>query len=122
MSKEEIKQAEFKKYNFFTDRAILTNFVFLALFVLTAWILWYVLYQQISFAVGMPAYFNFLQPYNFVYRYVLPLFVSVVAFFHLLIAFFAYSRDRLVSYIVVGGAAFLALLVVVTGIYYMSFA
>ena len=122
MSKEEIKAVEFKKNIFFTDRVILTSLVFLGLFILVSWILWYVLYQQISFAVGMPAYFSFLQPYNFIYRYVLPLFVSIMAVFHLLLAFFAYDRDRLVSYIVLGGAAFLALLVVVTGVYYMSFA
>ncbi len=122
MSKEEIKAVEFKKNIFFTDRVILTSLVFLGLFILVSWILWYVLYQQISFAVGMPAYFSFLQPYNFIYRYVLPLFVSIMAVFHLLLAFFAYDRDRLVSYVVLGGAAFLALLVVVTGVYYMSFA
>ena len=122
MSREEIDNINIKKKNFFTDGAVLTSLVFLLLFLLTAWILWYVLYQQINFSVGMPAYFNFLQPYNFLYRYVLPLFVSVMGVFHLIIAYFSYGREKLVSYVVLGGGAFMALLVVVTGVYYMSFA
>ncbi len=121
MSKEQIKINEYRKDNFFTDKAIIVSFVFLILFLIVSWVLWYVLYQQITFSVGMPAYFNFLQPYNFLYKYVLPLFVTVMGLFHVLLAYFSYNREKLVSYIMLGSAAFLALLVVITGIYYMSF-
>jgi len=121
MSKDQIRESEYGKNNFFTDKAIITSLVFLGVFLLVSWILWYVLYQQITFSVGMPAYFNFLQPHDFLYRYVLPLFVTVIGLFHMLLAYFAYNREKLVSYIIFGSAAFMALLVVITGIYYMSF-
>lgn len=120
MSKEDIKNLELNKNVFLKDGAIIASFLFMILFLMTAWVLWYFLYQQVGYAVGIPAYFNFLQPYDLFYKYVLPIFVSIMALFHLLVSYFAYERDRLVSYILIGGASFLALLVVVTGIYYMS--
>ncbi|HPH78779.1 MAG TPA: hypothetical protein PLH65_01730 [bacterium] len=120
MSKDEIRKNEMAKNVFWKDQAVIACLVFLMVFLLTAWGLWYFLYQQVGYSVGIPAYFNFMQPYQLLYKYVLPLFASVMALFHLFIAFFAYKRDRLVSYILVGGTAFLSLLVVVTGIYYMS--
>lgn len=121
MSKQDIKQMELKDPVFWRDKAVLISIGLLAIFLLLSWIMWIMLYQQSSAVMGIPSYFSFLQFNEKLYKYVIPIFGSLVAFIHLLIAFFAYNRERLVSYFLIGGAAFLEVLVLVTVIYYMSY-
>ncbi|MFA4930508.1 MAG: hypothetical protein WC570_01415 [Patescibacteria group bacterium] len=121
MSKQDIRQMELNQAVFWKDKAILFSLALLVVFLLLAWIMWIMLYRQSSVVMGIPVYFNFLQFNEKLYKYVIPIFGSVVALIHLLIAFFAYNRERLVSYFLIGGAAFLEVLVLVTVIYYMSY-
>jgi len=106
---------------FWTDTAVLVSLGVLIVFLVVSWVLWVRLYGEVEMPIGMPVYFNFLRQYNFVYRYILPIFGSLVALFHIVIGWFAYNRERLVSYYVIGGAAFVEVLILVTVIYYMIF-
>ncbi|MBU0648013.1 hypothetical protein KJ855_02435 [Patescibacteria group bacterium] len=121
MSKDQIKEIEYSRGVFWKDKVVQITFLFLLVFLVASWVLWVVMYRQLNVVMGVPEYFNFLQFNQMVYKYALPIFGSIVAFFHLLIAFFAYSRERLVSYFLIGGAAFLEVLILITVIYYMAF-
>jgi|GEM_PF-2803429 len=121
MSKEEIKEKQVKATNFWGDSAVLVSLGVLAVFLVVSWVLWMRLYTEVEMPIGMPIYFNFLKQYDFVYRYVLPIFGSLVALFHVLIGWFSYNRERLVSYYIIGGAAFIEVLILITVIYYMIF-
>ena len=121
MSKEEILSQEFKSESIWQDRsAVIAMVVLLALIVLT-WVLWVVLYRQVETPIGMPLYFNFLQVYPGIYRYVLPIFGVAISVFHVLIAWFAYRKEKMVSYFLIGGACFVELLILVTVVYYMIY-
>lgn len=121
MSKETIKKIELNQGLFWRDKVVLINVLILVVFLLAAWVLWIVFYRQTSIPVGMPSYFGFLQFNQGLYKYVLPLFGTVVAVLHLIISMIAYSKERMVSYLLIGGAAFLEVLILITVIYYMSF-
>ena len=120
MSKQEIRNLEFSREIFWKDRVILINVLLLFVLMVVGWVLWVVLYRNTEIIIGMPQYFNFLQFNQNLMRYALPIFGSAAAFFHLLIAFFTYNRERLISYFLVGGVNFLQLLILITVIYYMS--
>lgn len=121
MSKEEIKEKQIKSTFFWSDPAVLISLGVLAVFLIVSWVLWMRLYTEVETPIGMPIYFNFLKQYDFVYRYVLPIFGTLVALFHVVIGWFSYNRERLVSYYIIGGAAFVEVLILVTVIYYMIF-
>lgn len=122
MSKDQIKQVELGNTNMLKDRVVLISLIFLLVFMILSWVLWVVMYRQSQMVVGIPVYFNFLQKYPFFYKYILPLFGSVVVLLHLCISFLAYNKEKLVSYLLIGGAAFLEVLILVTVVYYMSYA
>lgn len=121
MSKQDIRQMELQDPVFWKDKVVLISSGLLALFLLLSWVMWVMLYQQSVAVMGMPVYFSFLQFNDILYKYVIPIFGSAIAVIHIIIAFFAYNRERLVSYFLIGGAAFLEVLVLVTVIYYMSY-
>lgn len=121
MSKEDIKKIELEQNVFWKDEVIWYCISALFLFMAISWALWIYFYRQTSVPVGMPVYFGFLQSNPIVYTYILPIFGSVLAFFHLIIAYFAYNRDRLISYFMLGGMAFLEILILTTVVYYMIY-
>lgn len=121
MSKDEIKKIEMGKLAIWKDQAIWVSVIVLLIFLIASWVLWIYFYQKTTVPVGMPVYFSFLQSKPLIYKYVLPIFGSVIAFFHVIIALFAYNRDKLVSYLMIGGAAFLEILILTTVVYYMVY-
>ncbi|MFZ5392246.1 MAG: hypothetical protein ACOZAR_03550 [Patescibacteria group bacterium] len=121
MSKEEIKQIDNLGRNVFQDKVVLINFVVLLVVILITWLLWVVFYRNNQVMMGMPDYFSFLQQNQFLSRYVLPIFGSVVAITHLIIALFSYRSEKLVTYFLLGSAIFIEILITITVIYYMSY-
>ena len=121
MSKEEIKQVDNFKQNIYQDRVMVINFFVLLLVMIVAWLLWVVFYRNNQVMMGMPDYFGFLQQNQFLSRYILPIFGSMVAVAHLVIAFFSYKSEKLVAYLLLGSAIFIEVLVIITVIYYMSY-
>lgn len=121
MSKEEIKQIDNSGRNIFKDRVVVIIFVVLLLVILITWLLWVVFYRNNQVMMGMPDYFGFLQQNQFLSRYVLPIFGSLVAVTHLIIAFFSYRSEKLVTYFLLGSAIFIEILITITVIYYMSY-
>ncbi len=122
MSKEEIKQMEVAKKNIFQDKVVMTNFLVLLVILVVMWTLWIIFYRNNQVAMGMPDYFSFLQQNQTLSRFILPIFGSVVSVAHMVIAFFSYKSERLVTYFLLGGATFLEILIIITVIYYMSYA
>lgn len=121
MSKEEIKQIDNLGRNVFQDRVVLINFVVLLVVISITWLLWVVFYRNNQVMMGMPDYFSFLQQNQFLSRYVLPIFGSVVAVTHMIIALFSYRSEKLVTYFLLGSAIFIEILITITVIYYMSY-
>lgn len=121
MSKEEIQQMDNARQNIYQDKVVVINFVVIVLVLAVMWALWIVFYRNNQVMMGMPDYFGFLQQYQFLAKYVLPVFGSAVAVVHLIIALFSYKSEKLVTYFLLGSVIFLELLIIITVVYYMSY-